>query len=375
MRRSPHGSRLRIWQIALGLIVLSLSGGCGDAPPSDALPKSTAPPPILPAKWSGVAKTGSFSTEKEETEEWPFHRDIRNLSWWVMALTAYEKTTGDPSYHEQILSAIDILKASQWDESRGCPTSHPFFGGVSQFGSCPPDLTHTALALQALRDAGVSADDPFLRRALDFIARCQVPPSVTGEKRDRSESSHEGGFAARPVAPHSSPETTIPPTQRPCGGTTCLALTSLLAAGVSPEDPRIQQALKWLQERYTLDAHPGAASPNEGLFGYYLEFAKAMTRLRRDHIQDRQGVSHNWRDELIQTLTVRQNPNGSWTNPEESPDPNASTAMTITSYALLTLDQLGRVKSEPKNSPQPHRPPSSGTIVRSIALDRPLKHP
>ena len=82
------------------------------------------------------------------------------------------------------------------------------------------------------------------------------------------------------------------------------------------------------------------ARTNEGLFGYYYEFAKAMRALGLDQIRDARGVVHNWRDELAQELAARQKPNGSWTDPEESPERAGCEPMTITSYGLLALDRI-----------------------------------
>lgn len=335
MRSSRNGPIRGIRPVILGLVVASASAGCGEDPASRASTTAAPPGPVLPAMW-GVAKADGTRVEDGE-DGWPFHRDARIVSWRVMALVSYGEATGSRRYRPEVLHGVDVLRASQWDESRGCPASHPLFGGISRVGLTPPDLTHTALALQAQRNAGVPADDPWIRRALGFIARCQV----AGTPGCRNE----GGFAARPIDPATSAATAPESSRKPSGATTCLGLTSLLAAGFAPEDARVRGALRWLAGHYTLDAHPGMDRREEGLFGFYLEFAKAMAALRLDRIRDAQGVSHDWCEELAGRLAARQNPDGSWTNPRESPDPAASTPMVVTSYALLTLDQIRAIRA------------------------------
>jgi squalene-hopene/tetraprenyl-beta-curcumene cyclase len=52
-------------------------------------------------------------------------------------------------------------------------------------------------------------------------------------------------------------------------------------------------------------------------------------------VVDDKGVEHDWRQELIDELARRQQPNGSWVNKNErwlEADPNL-----VTGYALLAL--------------------------------------
>jgi squalene-hopene/tetraprenyl-beta-curcumene cyclase len=250
-----------------------------------------------------------------------------------MALSALGEKSGARDVRSPAASAA-FLRDRQWDEGRGCLPAHPDFGGTGRRQDSLPDLSHTALLLQAMRAAGVAAGDPYIRKASVFIARCQVTgePGATGDG-DR------GGFLARPVVVAGG--ATRMRTVHPTGAATCLGLTSLLAAGATRDDPRVRDAVRWLEGHYTLDAHPGMAHAREGLYGYYYEFARTMTALRRDRIRDARGVVHDWRAELGRTLADRQHPDGSWTNPEESRDPSECAPSTITSLALLTLRQLG----------------------------------
>jgi squalene-hopene/tetraprenyl-beta-curcumene cyclase len=191
--------------------------------------------------------------------------------------------------------------------------------------------------LRAMRGAGVAVDDPYVRKASIFITRCQVvnDGSSNGDLLDL------GGFSTRPVIQSKGGPEGVR-FVRPNGASTCLGLSSLLVAGAAADDTRVRAALRWLGHHYSLDLHPGMARPREGLYGYYYEFARAMRAVGNDRISDSRGVLHDWRAELKRKLTEQQHANGSWTNPDESPESAGRATTTITSLALLTLDQLRR---------------------------------
>ncbi|WP_009958594.1 hypothetical protein [Verrucomicrobium spinosum] len=44
-------------------------------------------------------------------------------------------------------------------------------------------------------------------------------------------------------------------------------MPSFIYAGLTPEDPRVQEALQWLGEYYSVEENPGMGA--EGLFYYY----------------------------------------------------------------------------------------------------------
>ncbi len=54
-------------------------------------------------------------------------------------------------------ASAGFLRSSQRNEGRGCPPSHPYFGGTGRWPESAPDLLHRALLLQAMRAAGVVA--------------------------------------------------------------------------------------------------------------------------------------------------------------------------------------------------------------------------
>jgi squalene-hopene/tetraprenyl-beta-curcumene cyclase len=165
-----------------------------------------------------------------------------SITWaqQLMALTAFGKRIVGGGDVPALASAAGLLQAWQWDEGRGCSPSHPYYGGTGRWAHSAPDLMHTALMLRALRGAGVAENDPYSRRALTFVARCQiVDDSAGGGGGDRHD---RGGFSTGPVV-DSTGGTSKVRLGRPDGASTCLGLTTLLAAGVVPADSRVRRAL------------------------------------------------------------------------------------------------------------------------------------
>ena len=120
---------------------------------------------------------------------------------------------------------------------------------------------------------------------------------------------------------------------RSYGSMTYSGLKSMIYAGVDRDDPRVQEAYKWIQKHYTLDENPGMGE--NGLFYYYHTFAKTLSTLGVEQIADSNGKSHDWRVEIVNRLADAQNPDGSWINKNPrwlEGDPNL-----VTAYGLLVL--------------------------------------
>jgi len=262
-------------------------------------------------------------------------RDAGKPSVELMALAAFDRrVAGDRG---SLADAADLRQGWQGNERRGGVSSHPYHGGTGRWVESPPDLMHTALTLRAMLSLGVSSSDDDIRRAVTFISRCQIADDSWSERGTSDQDL--GGFAPVPLLEPVSVQPVARP-RRPNGLMTCLGISSLLAAGVAPDDLRVRRALRWLEVHYGFDSHPGMTQGREGLYGFYYEFANTMVALRLDRIRDARGVLHDWRKDLGQRLAHQQHPDGSWTNPEESPDPAGHSPTTITSLALMTLCQL-----------------------------------
>ena len=103
--------------------------------------------------------------------------------------------------------------------------------------------------------------------------------------------------------------------------------------GLTTEDPRVKAAYEWIRRYYSLDENPGLG--RQGLYYYYHTFAKALSALQVDYLEDAEGNRHDWRKELVERLAQLQKENGSWLNTADrwyEGDPNL-----VTAYSLMAL--------------------------------------
>jgi squalene-hopene/tetraprenyl-beta-curcumene cyclase len=251
-----------------------------------------------------------------------------------IALVAFNEANRNGRYARAIKAGQNFLKTMQWDESEGKGRDDPFYGGAGYGGrSNRPDLSNTAFYVEALRDTGLPADDPHLKKALVFVSRCQ---NLKGEFNDQEWAGkvNDGGFV---YSTANGGETFAGKTAdgglRSYASMTYAGLKSMIYAGLDRNDPRVKAALTYIQQHYTLDENPGLGQ--QGLYYYYHTFAKTMSVLGEPTIVDAKGVAHDWRADLIAALAKRQQPDGGWVNPADrfmEGDPNL-----VTAYALLAL--------------------------------------
>src|SRR5579883_2852599 len=91
-----------------------------------------------------------------------------------IALVAFQEANRNGRYDRTIKAAQNFLKTMQWDETEGKAREDAFYGGAGYGGrNSRPDLSNTAFLIEALRDTGLPADDPNLKKALVFVSRCQ----------------------------------------------------------------------------------------------------------------------------------------------------------------------------------------------------------
>jgi squalene-hopene/tetraprenyl-beta-curcumene cyclase len=126
------------------------------------------------------------------------------------------------------------------------------------------------------------------------------------------------------------------------GSMTYAGLLSFIYAKVDKEDPRVQAALQWIRDHYTLTENPGMttradpAKGKEGLYYYLHTFVKTLSTYGEETLQTPQGA-RPWRSDLISRLAELQQPDGRWENPEDrwwEADPSL-----VTSYICLALAQ------------------------------------
>ncbi len=251
-----------------------------------------------------------------------------------IALAAFQQANTNGRYDRIIKAGQRFLTTMQWDEGEGKSRGDAFYGGAGYGGSnSRPDLSNTAFFIEALRETGLPADDPSLKKALLFVSRCQNLKSEFNDQ-DWASKINDGGFiytAANGGQSMSGKE--------PDGGLrsyasmTYAGLKSMIYAGLGQDDPRVKAALSYIKRHYTLEENPGLGQA--GLYYFYHTFAKTMSVLGEQILTDENGKAHDWRAELIAALAQRQQPDGAWVNKADrfmEGDPNL-----VTAYALLAL--------------------------------------
>ena len=251
-----------------------------------------------------------------------------------IAIVAFREANVNGRYDRAIKAGQDFLKTMQWDEGEGKTRDDAFYGGAGYGGAnSRPDLSNTAFFIEALRETGLPADDPNLRKAIVFVSRCQ---NLKSEFNDQPWAAkvNDGGFIYTAANGGQSMAGDAPGGGlRSYASMTYAGLKSMIYAGLGRDDPRVKAALTYITQHYTLDENPGLGQ--RGLYYYYHTFAKTMAVLGQPTLTDAAGASHDWRAELVAALAKRQQREGGWVNPADrfmEGDPNL-----VTAYALLSL--------------------------------------
>ncbi len=248
----------------------------------------------------------------------------------VMSLSA---ANGDGKHDQTLKGADAFLKGLQWDDEEGHSADSTNYGGAGYGSHSRPDLSNTAFLIEALKATGNGPDDPAMQKALLFVSRCQNLESEHNTTEFAAKV-NDGGFYYTPAAGGTSQAGEADGGGlRSYASMTYAGLKSMIYAGVGPEDERVKAALAWIKKHYTLDQNPGMGQA--GLYYYYQTFAKALAATGETTITEADGTTHDWREELVNELASKQQPNGSWLNDTArwmEGDPNL-----VTGYALLAL--------------------------------------
>jgi hypothetical protein len=250
-----------------------------------------------------------------------------------VALMAFKDANKGGKYDAIIRNATAFLKGLQHDAA---DPKDPRGGGVGYGKNDRPDMSNTGYFVDALIAAGLSKDDPAIKRALTFVSRCQNLPGETNDQPFARKTTEDdrGGLTYVPLDPDDNPHKTAAGGLRSLGAMTYAGLKSFLYAGVGKDDPRVKAAINWIARHYTLDENPGMGQA--GLYYYYHTFGKAMAALGEDTFADAKGTKHDWRKELFEAIKKRQKSDGSWINQGDrafgESDPNLATA-----FAILSL--------------------------------------
>lgn len=237
-------------------------------------------------------------------------------------------------YDALLARADKFLRGLQWDESEKTDKADVKFGGAG-YGRTGdrPDLSNTVFFLEALQATGAKKDDPAVQKALVFLSRCQNLETENNTTPFASKV-NDGGFYYTPAAGGNSQAGNNPDGGlRSYGSMTYAGLKSMIFAGLTPDDERVQAATTWIKKFYSVTENPGLGQ--QGVYYYFQMFAKALSAMNVDQFEDAAGKKHDWRKELAEHLFSVQQANGSWVNTNArwmEGDPNLSTA-----YALMAL--------------------------------------
>jgi squalene-hopene/tetraprenyl-beta-curcumene cyclase len=259
----------------------------------------------------------------------------------VLALLAVDRK----KYAAEVGRATAFIRGEQVSEAGGCAKERDVnYGGIG-YGSdrTKCDLSNSQFAAEALHEAGLAGSDDLWKRLQVFLARCQ-----NGEADDPLvkaagvRTSKDGGFRYQPAGTRGNEESLDgDKVYSSYGSMTYAGLKSMLYAQMKKDDPRVQEAFRWISSHFTVEANPGmataadAAKGLQGLYYYYHTMAKALSIYGEPVVTDEKGVRHEWAKELGERLASLQGPDGSWRNKAERW--MESVDVLDTSYALIAL--------------------------------------
>ncbi|CAN5844799.1 terpene cyclase/mutase family protein [soil metagenome] len=274
-----------------------------------------------------------------------------NSSLSLLAFTLNPK----PEYEQTILNLRKFVIGQQNDFDEKGATDNPFDGGIGygKPGTNTPahaDLSNTHFAIEALHyskklfEDKASPDDKKndlnWGAAIKFIERCQNRPASNDQKWASGDPKNAGGFVYEPGSSKAGEDKLDDgrTAMRSYGSISYAGMLSFIYAGLTPEDPRIQAALQWLGENYTLDENPGMGQ--EGRYYYYHTMAKALSVAGVEQLKTKDGKMVDWRNELSRHLLNHQKPDGSWLNDTGRWMENDPAL--VTAYTLLALEHVYR---------------------------------
>jgi len=260
------------------------------------------------------------------------------MMMFARANDAHYKKHGTKPYDELLAKAEVFLRGQQFTSERGFAPDHPWYGGAGYSRGTRPDMGNMAFFLDALKAVGAQPDDPAIQSALVFVSRSQNlesphnnMPFLTWNAADNPEFL-DGGFIY-----YASPDpdgTREVEGLQSYGGMTYNGLRSMIYAGLTPDDIRVQAALSWMSRNYSVTENPGRGAA--GLFYYYMMMARTLDVMQFALFEDSDGEKHNWRHDLSEHLISVQRADGSWLNVLSS-QYMENDANLVTGYVLLVM--------------------------------------
>jgi hypothetical protein len=301
---------------------------------------------------------------KQQNEDGTFGTQV--LNYTTSVVVGALSRANDPLHAPVMAKAQKALLLFQNIEAGGYDSSDRDYGSIGYGGSQRGDLSNTHFSMEALRATGLPEDHEAMQKALVFLQRTQnlkssndfkgkVPhPNKQGAEIE-IQSGDDGGAAYYPG--NSAAGYVVQPDgtaiARSYGSMTYALLKSYTLAGVKGDDPRVQAAVKWIQNNWTLAVNPGADPAlgekvkYQGLFYYYMVLAQALDAagIEAFSIPDPAVVGDapamleiNWRDALRARLVGMQQEDGSWVNGKNGRWME-SMPLLCTCYAMIALEQ------------------------------------
>ena len=275
----------------------------------------------------------------QQNEDGTFGQQLPNYTTCVVvgALSRW----GDPAAQPALQKAQKVILGFQNTESTGYQSSDRDYGSIGYGNAKRGDLSNLHFSLQALRETGLPDNHEAFQKALVFLQRTQNLKAVNDFKgkvpdpdRDGvvldARPGDDGGAAYYPGNSNAGyivqPDGTSIP--RSYGSMTYALLKSYTLAGVKGDDPRVQAAVKWIQDNWTLAVNPGTDPAMgekvryAGLFYYYMVLAQALdaakvmtvTVTKTDAAGKATSEAVDWKKALRSHLESIQAADGTWTN-------------------------------------------------------------
>lgn len=278
-----------------------------------------------------------------------------NTAICISALSMVNK----PEALNAMLNATEFLRTLQYSDTNSSnpndpgfeepiTINHPYYGGVGYGKHERPDLSNLSFFIQAMHDAGVSTNDVAYQRAQVFLSRVQMNDQVN--EMPYADGTDQGGFIYATVeniesvdglAGQSQAGTMTETTEsgaelvrlRAYGSMTYAGFKSLLYSNLDPDDLRITEAWKWIEQNYTLEENPGLGM--QGYYYYLCTMARALDAAGVDEINGK-----NWREEMIDKLFELQFGNGAFRTFDARWMENND--ILIAAYALIAVQHARR---------------------------------
>ncbi len=324
----------------------------------DQASQSGADPMADPA----IAKAVAYILSKRQSDGGIYDKLLPSYNTAICATMLASLNT--PEARDAVAKAAEFLKSIQYsegvvitdnpDQGQKVDPAHPYYGGWGYGKHGRPDISNTAFAIEALHAAGVSETDASFQRALVFLKRLQMDGSVND--MDYAKGSKQGGFIYAAGTSQNDPgsglsysagqiEETLDDgseisRMRAYGSVSYQGFKSLIYAGLSKNDPRVQSVMRWVSENYTVKENPGMGAA--GQYYYYLAMARALDAIGAEYITQpaRPDAPIRWGQDLTEQLRTLQSDDGSFKslNPRWMED----NQILITTYSVLALQTASR---------------------------------